>query len=512
MIGSNTTETHPVAATFIKNARKAGMKLIVLDVRKIDLVAQADYFLQFKSGTDVALLNGMMHVILREGLIDETFISVRTENFEALKKALAPYTPAMAEKITGVPAKLIEQAALTYGRADGAMIFWGMGVSQHATGTDNARSLINLCLMTGNIGRPGTGLHPLRGQNNVQGASDAGLIPGAYPGYQDVNCPEARAKFEEAWGAELDPQAGLTVVEILSEVLEGNIRALYILGENPFLSDPNINKAKKALTKMEFLCVQDIFMSETAEYADVILPASAFAEKLGTFTNTDRRIQLGRPAISPPGEARQDWKIICELSNRIGYRMDFDSVEEVFNEFTGLTPSYAGITYERLERAPIIWPCPDVEHPGTSVLFTEGFPTANRLGRFAPAEFLPSKELPDEDYPFVLTTGRNLNHWHTGTMSRRAKALHAICPEPYVEIREEDLAALGGADGEFLKVVSRRGEVETKARISDRPQLGSVFIPFHYREAAANLLTIDELDPDGKIPEFKCCAVRVEKV
>lgn len=512
VIGSNTTETHPVAATFIKNARKAGMKLIVLDVRKIDLVAQADYFLQFKSGTDVALLNGMMHVILREGLIDETFISKRIENFEALKKALAPYTPAMAEKITGVPAKLIEQAALTYGRADGAMIFWGMGVSQHATGTDNARSLINLCLMTGNIGRPGTGLHPLRGQNNVQGASDAGLIPGAYPGYQDVNCPEARAKFEEAWGAELDPQAGLTVVEILSEVLEGNIRALYILGENPFLSDPNINKAKKALTKMEFLCVQDIFMSETAEYADVILPASAFAEKLGTFTNTDRRIQLGRPAISPPGEARQDWKIICELSNRIGYRMDFDSVEEVFNEFTGLTPSYAGITYERLERAPIIWPCPDVEHPGTSVLFTEGFPTANRLGRFAPAEFLPSKELPDEDYPFVLTTGRNLNHWHTGTMSRRAKALHAICPEPYVEIREEDLAALGGADGEFLKVVSRRGEVETKARISDRPQLGSVFIPFHYREAAANLLTIDELDPDGKIPEFKCCAVRVEKV
>lgn len=510
VIGSNTTENHPVAATFIKNARKAGMKLLVLDVRKIDLVSHADHFLQFRPGTDVALLNGMMHVILREGLVDEDFVASRTENFEALRVALTPYTPEVVGKITGVSTDLIEAAALAYGQAENAMIFWGMGISQHTTGTDNARSLINLCLMTGNIGRPGTGLHPLRGQNNVQGASDAGLIPNVFPGYQNVENAETREKFESAWKAKLDPIKGLTVVEIMSEVLKGNIRAMYMLGENPFLSDPNINKVKKALTKMEFLCVQDIFMTETAEYADVILPASVFAEKLGTFTNTDRRVQLGRPAVTPPGQARQDWEIICELSNRIGYPMEFDSVEEVFNEFAGLTPSYAGITYDRLEKGPIIWPCPGSDHPGTSVLFTEGFPTANTLGRFAPAEFLPPKEMPDEEYPFVLNTGRNLNHWHTGTMTRRSKALNAISPEPYIEIRAEDLTALGGADGELLHVASRRGELFAKAKVSDRPQCGSIFIPFHYKEAAANLLTIDELDPDGKIPEFKCCAVRVE--
>ncbi len=513
VIGSNTTENHPVAATFIKRARKDGLKLILMDVRKVDLAKHADHFLQFKGGTDVAVLNGIMHVILRDGLEDGKFISARTENFPSLQQAVKPYTPEVTEKITGVPAELIEKVALTYGKAKNAIIFWGMGISQHTTGTDNARSLINLCLLTGNIGRPGTGLHPLRGQNNVQGASDAGLIPMVYPGYQNVESDEARAKFEKAWGVPLDPNKGLTVIEIMSEVLDGKIRAMYMLGENPFLSDPNINKVKKALAKMEFLCVQDIFLTETAAYADVVLPASSFPEKKGTFTNTDRRVQLGIPAIDPPGQARQDWEIICDLANRMGYEMNYESVEDVFDEFTLLTPSYSGISYDRLAggRA-VIWPCPTTDHPGTSVLFRKDFPTGSGKGKFVSAEYVPQKELPDEEYPFVLNTGRNLLHWHTGTMTRRAKALDAISPEPYVEICPEDASALGVEESDIMKVVSRRGEIELKARISGRPNRGSVFIPFHYREAAANLLTIDELDPFGKIPEFKCCAVQVKRM
>ncbi|MBI2193374.1 MAG: formate dehydrogenase subunit alpha [Planctomycetes bacterium] len=512
VIGSNTTENHPVAATFIKRARKDGLQLIVMDVRKVDLARHADLFLQFQPGTDVALLNGLLRVILEEQLEDREFIQARTENSAAVRDAVQAYTPELVEKITGVPASLVIQAARTYGRARNAMVFWGMGVSQHTTGTDNARCLINLCLMTGNIGRPGTGLHPLRGQNNVQGASDAGLIPMVFPGYQNVDDPVVRARFEKAWGVALDPQKGLTVVEIMSAVLDGKIRAMYMLGENPFLSDPNINKVKKALARMEFLCVQDIFLTETAEYADVVLPASAFAEKLGTFTNTDRRVQLGRPAIQPPGQARQDWEIICEIAGRMGFPMSYPSVREVFDEFASLTPSYAGLTYDRLERETVLWPCPTPGHSGTSVLFSQRFPTPNGRGRLVPVQFAPPKELPDDQFPLYLNTGRNLLHWHTGTMTRRAKALDTICPEPYVEVHEADLMALGVKNGDYVRLVTRRGQVQCRARVSPRPGRGSVFLPFHFKEAAANLLTIDALDPYGKIPEFKCCAVRLERV
>jgi formate dehydrogenase major subunit len=390
------------------------------------------------------------------------------------------------------------------------MIFWGMGISQHTTGTDNSRCLINLALLTGNIGRPGTGLHPLRGQNNVQGASDVGLIPMVYTGYQSVEDPAVRQKFEQAWGVPLDPKPGLTVVEIMSEVLAGNINAMFMMGENPFLSDPNINKVKKALATMDFLVVQDIFITETAEYADVLLPATSFAEKTGTYTNTDSRVQLARQAIEPPGQARVDWHIVADLSRRMGYPMPYASEEEIWQEIVSLTPVFAGITYERLHNEGIPWPCPEPGHPGMPIRFTEEFPRGK--GKFVPAEFVPAKELPDAEYPLVLNTGRLLQHWHTGTMTRRAKALDEIAPEALLEMTPTDMAALHITDGEMVRVTSRRGEVIVKVKQSDKPSLGSVFLPFHFKEAAANLLTIDALDPYGKIPEFKFCAVRVEKL
>ncbi len=389
------------------------------------------------------------------------------------------------------------------------MIFWGMGISQHTHGADNARCLISLALLTGNIGREGTGLHPLRGQNNVQGASDAGLVPMVYPDYQGVADPEVRAKFEGAWGRELDPDPGLTVVEIMSGALEGTIRGMYMMGENPFLSDPNINKIRKALANLEFLVVQDIFLTETAEFADVILPAASFFEKTGTYTNTDRRVQLGRKALDPPGDARPDWEITCEIASRMGYAMEYDSVEEVFAELTSLSPSYAGMTYENLGLTGKLWPCPDPAEDGVQVLFGDRFPTASGRGRFVPAEFAPAKELPDEEYPFVLNTGRRLEHWHTGTMTRRSRALAEIRPEARVDMNPGDLERLGIADGDLVEVASRRGRIMLKVTSSERMNPGSVFIPFHFREAAANLLTIDELDPVGKIPEYKFCAVRV---
>jgi len=364
--------------------------------------------------------------------------------------------------------------------------------------------------MTGNIGRPGTGLHPLRGQNNVQGASDSGLIPMVYTDYQSVANPTVREKFEKAWGVSLDPKPGLTVVEIAHGALHGTIKGMYMMGENPFLSDPNINKVRKALASLEFLVVQDIFLTETAEFADVILPAASFPEKEGTYTNTDRRVQLGRKAIASPGQARPDWQIICEISTRMGYPMTYKSPEEVFRELTALSPSLAGLSYARLGTTGELWPCPEPDQPSQSVLFVEDFPKGK--GKFVPAEFAPAKELPDTEFPFVLNTGRVLEHWHTGTMTRRSKALDAIEPEPFVEIHPEDLYALGMQDGDFARVSSRRGSIVLKARIGVRTQKGSIFIPFHFREAAANLLTNDVLDPYGKIPEFKFCAVKVEKV
>ena len=509
IIGSNTTHNHPVAATFMKQAARAGTTLIVADPRRPEMADYADYYVRFKPGTDVALLNGMMHVIIKEGLYDEQFIEERTEQFDQLREAMQHYTPHVVARLTGVPEQRIIDIARAYGQAERAMIFWGMGISQHTTGTDNARCLINLALLTGNIGRPGTGLHPLRGQNNVQGASDVGLIPMVYTGYQSVTDAAIRQKFARAWGVELDPQPGLTVVEIMSAVLEGPIKAMFMMGENPFLSDPNINKVKKCLAAMDFLVVQDIFLTETAAYADVILPGTSFPEKTGTYTNTDSRVQLARKAIEPPGQCRVDWHIIADLARRMGYPMPYTSEEDIWQEIVSLTPPFTGITYERLEQQGVPWPCPAPDHPGILTRFTDTFPRGKAI--FVPAEFAPAKELPDETYPLVLNTGRVLQHWHTGTMTRRAKALDEIAPEALLEMTPEDMQALGVADGEFVRVVSRRGEVTVKAMGSHKPSRGSVFLPFHFKEAAANLLTIDALDPYGKIPEYKFCAVRVEK-
>jgi len=391
------------------------------------------------------------------------------------------------------------------------IVFWGMGISQHTHGTDNARCLIALCLMTGNIGRPGTGLHPLRGQNNVQGASDAGLIPMMYPDYQLVTDATVRAKFEAAWGVPLDPEKGLTVVEITTGALEGTIKGMLVMGENPFLSDPNTNKVRKALANLDFLAVQDIFLTETAEFADVILPASSFFEKTGTYTNTDRRVQIGRQAMAPPGEARRDWEVLCELGRRLGTPMDYASPEEVFTEFAALTTSYRGLDYQQLAGTGRLWPIEspgDVEKP---VLFGDRFPTPSGRARFVPCEFQEAKELPDAEYPLVLNTGRVLEHWHTGTMTRRASALDALSPGPFVEVHPDDLMRFGVCDGEDVVLASRRGRIRLPVKRGENVQPGCVFVPFHFREAAANLLTTDELDPVGKIPEFKFCAVRIER-
>ncbi len=508
--GSNTTENHPVAATFIKQARKSGRtRLIVVEPRRTEMADHADLFLQIQPGTDVALYNAWMHVLIDEDLVDRSYVAERTEGFDGLKRVVERYSPEVSARICGVEPDLIREAARTFGGAERAMIFWGMGISQHTHGTANAHCLISLALLTGNIGREGTGLHPLRGQNNVQGASDAGLIPIVYPDYQSVADPDVRAKFEGAWGRELDPDPGLTVVEIMSAALEGTIRGMYMMGENPFLSDPNINKIRKALANLEFLVVQDIFLTETAEFADVILPAASFFEKTGTYTSTDRRVQIGRKALDPPGDARPDWEITCEISTRMGYAMEYDTPEEVFAELTSLAPSYAGMTYENLGLTGKLWPCPDPAEDGVQVLFGDRFPTASGRGRFVPAEFAPAKELPDEEYPFVLNTGRRLEHWHTGTMTRRSRALAEIRPEARVDMNPGDLERLGIADGDLVEVASRRGRIALKATSTERMASGSVFIPFHFREAAENLLTIDELDPAGKIPEYKFCAVRV---
>ncbi|MDD9949133.1 MAG: formate dehydrogenase subunit alpha [candidate division Zixibacteria bacterium] len=512
VIGSNTEDNHPVAASYMKQAVARGVRMIVLDPRRPTIADHATRYVRFKPGTDIALLNGLMHVILREGLQDRDFIARRTERFEALEPFLARYTSEMASRITGVPPSVIEEIALEYGRAERAMIFWGMGISQHVNGTDNARALISLCLMTGNIGRRGTGLHPLRGQNNVQGASDVGLIPRFYPGYQSADDPEVRKRFEEAWDTTLDPDSGLTVVEIMHGALDGSIAGMLMMGENPFLSDPNMNKVRKALQRLLFLVVQDVFLTETAEFADVILPASTAAEKRGTYVNTNRMVQIGRQAIEPPGEARLDGDILIDLANRMirmeqgesGPRWTYDGPESVWEEIVALTPIFHGITYEAMEQETVVWP---LEEP---VLFTSTFPRGR--GRFTPVSFAPPDELPDDAYPFVLNTGRVLEHWHTGTMTRRARALDAISPEPFVEMTPGDLERLGVEEGDPVTVSSRRGAITLKAKASGRVADGNVFIPFHFKEAAANILTNDALDPDGKIPEFKFCAVAVKPV
>ncbi len=510
VIGANPTGNHPVAATFMKNAARAGKTLIVMDPRRTDLARHARYYLQFKPDSDVAMLNALMHTLIEEDLVDRVFIEARTEDFELIRANVAAYSPEAMAPVCGIDAATLRAVARVYSTSKASIIFWGMGISQHVHGTDNARCLIALALMSGQIGRPGTGLHPLRGQNNVQGASDAGLIPMVFPDYQRVDDIGARERFEALWGTSLDPQPGLTVVEIVNAILAGEIRGMYIMGENPAMSDPNLHHARAALASLEHLVVQDLFLTETAYYADVVLPASAFPEKTGTFTNTDRRVQLGRQALEPPGQARQDLWIIQEMARRLGLDWRYEGPAAVFEEMRRAMPSIAGIGWERLEREDsVVYPCREEGDPGEPVIFREAFPTASGKARFVPARLIPADELPDSEYPFVLITGRQLEHWHTGAMTRRARVLDAIEPAPVVEVHPADLAELGLEPEAPIIVESRRGTLTAQARADDRLQRGEVFIPFCYHEAAANLLTNEALDPYGKIPEFKYCAVRV---
>lgn len=510
IIGSNPTTNHPVAATFIKNASRAGKTLIVMDPRRNDIARHADYFLQFKPDTDVAILNAIMHSIIKQGLVDKDFVNNRTEGYAELEKHLQEFSPEKMENICGIPAETLHEVARIYASSKASIIFWGMGVSQHIHGTDNARCLIALSLMTGQISKPGSGLHPLRGQNNVQGASDVGLIPMVYPDYQRVDNPTAQARFEKLWGAKLDPNPGLTVVEIMDEITDGKILGMYIEGENPAMSDPNLNHARKALASLKHLVVQDIFMTETALFADVILPASAFPEKDGTFTNTDRRVQLGRKAVSPPGQAEQDWWIIQEMAKRLGLDWNYQTVADVFAEMRLGMDSIKGMSWERLEQEhSITYPCDTEEDPGQGIIFIDDFPTENGLAKFVPAKFTNADELPDAEYPFVLITGRQLEHWHTGAMTRRASMLDAIEPVPVASIHPDDLEKLGLEANDKMRITSRRGTVECFARADDGLLHGQIFMPFCYHEAAANLLTTDALDPFAKIPEFKFCAIQV---
>ena len=510
VIGSNTTECHPVIGSAIKRAvRQRGIPLIVADPREIELTQYAAIHLRHRVGTDVALLNGMMHVVLAEGLEDKEFIANRTEGFEELRKAVAPYTPEMVERITGVPAGDLAQAARLYAKSAPASIVYSMGITQHTTGTDNVLSVANLALLTGNLGKPGAGVNPLRGQNNVQGACDMGALPNVYCGYQRVDDPAIRAKFEAAWGCgPLPASPGLTVVEMVNAAAEGKLKALYIMGENPMLSDPDIAHVEAGLRRLDFLVVQDIFLTETGRLAEVVLPAAAFAEKDGTFTNTERRVQRVRKGVEPPGESRTDWEIVCEVARRMGRPMAYDSASAILEEIAALTPSYGGISFERLDGGPLQWPCPSKDHPGTPILHRERF--TRGLGKFHAVEYLPPRELPDEDYPFLLCTGRILEHFHTGTMSRRSEVLDKLVSVGAIEINPADAERIGAGDDRRVRVTSRRGQIEIAARVTDRVMPGTVFLAFHFREAPANRLTLAALDPKAKIPEFKACAVKVE--
>jgi len=510
LIGANPTVNHPVAATWIKNAVKRGTRLIIADPRRSDLARLASWFLQFKADTDVALLNAMLHTIVEEGLVDETFVRDRTSGYEALRDNVRKFSPEAMAPVCGIPADTIRQVARAYAGSKASMILWGMGISQHIHGTDNARCLIALAMASGQIGRRGTGLHPLRGQNNVQGASDVALIPMFYPDYQRVDNPEARSRFEKLWGAELDPRPGLTVVEIMHAAQAGDIRGMYIMGENPAMSDPDANHARAALAALEHLVVQDIFLTETAYLADVVLPATAFPEKTGTFSNTDRQVQLGRKALEPPGEARDDLMLIQEIACRIGLPWHYSGPADVFAEMRLGMDSIAGITWERLEReSSVTYPCEEEGDPGSEVVFTEVFPTATGRARLVPADLIFADEQPDAEYPLVLITGRQLEHWHTGAMTRRASVLDALEPEPVASMHPLELARIGAKAGDVLTVASRRGEISLYARADDGTPPGAVFIPFAFYEAAANKLTNPVLDPFGKIPEFKYCAVKV---
>jgi len=511
VIGSNTTECHPVIGILIRQAVESGnTKLVVADPRRISLSGIADIYLQQRPGTDVALINGMMKVILEEGLVDMRFIEERTEDFASFKEALAEWSPEMAAKITGVPSEDIRRAARLYAGAASASIIYSMGITQHTTGTDNVLSLANLAMLTGNVGKECSGVNPLRGQNNVQGACDVGALPNVYSGYQKVDDQAIKEKFEKAWNAQLSDKPGLTVVEIINAAADKKIRGLYIMGENPMLSDPDINHVREALEATDFLVVQDIFLSETAELADVVLPATSFAEKDGTFTNTERRVQRVRKALQPPGEAREDWHILCDLAARMGYPMSYPDASAIQEEIAALTPIYGGITYDRIEETGLQWPCPTPDHPGTKFLHGRDF--SRGKGKFHAVNFLPPKEMPDREFPFVFTTGRLLQHWHTGTMTRRCEVLDDLVPSGTLEINPQDAEAIGVSAGEIVAVRSRRGRIEVPVNPTRRIASGTVFLVFHFREHPANALTIAALDPVAKIPEFKACAVSVESL
>jgi formate dehydrogenase alpha subunit len=525
IIGSNTTEQHPVIGIKIRRAkRQRGAKLIVADPRRIDIATYADLHLRHKPGTDLALLNGLMHIIIREGWQDQKFVDERTEGFDALKEVIAKYTPEVVAEITGVPAEQLEQAARMMAENRPGSLLYAMGITQHTVGVANVTSCANLQMLLGNMGVPGGGVNPLRGQNNVQGACDMGGLPNVFPGYQNVTDPAAQAKFEQAWGVYLSNKIGLTVTEMLKGLDTGSVRGLYVIGENPMTSDPDLNHVREAMTKSEFFVLQEIFYSETAQFADVIFPATSFVEKEGTFTNTERRIQRVRKAIPPPGEAQADSWIVAELAQRMltlgaatpataapwaGWT--YPSASSVMIEIGALTPSYAGVTYERLNAGEQLqWPVRDASHPGTPVLHAGKF--TRGLGRFVPSEHLPPNELPDDEYPLMLTTGRVIYHWHGAEMTRRARGLNAVYPEALIEVSPKDAQLAGVKDGDLIQLASRRGEIVAKAQVTPRVGAGLVFATFHFPDSAANFLTNPALDPQAKIPEFKVCAVKLVKV
>jgi formate dehydrogenase major subunit len=511
VIGANPTENHPVAATYFKQFVKRGGKLIVMDPRGQGLKRHASHMLQFRPGSDVSMLNAIMHVIVEEGLYDQQYIAGYTENFEAMKAHLKDFSPEKMTEICGIAPDMLRDVARTFAGAKAGMIFWGMGISQHIHGTDNSRCLISLALMTGQVGRPGAGLHPLRGQNNVQGASDAGLIPMFLPDYQSVTDDGVRSAFTDVWGSEdFSSQKGLTVVEIMDAVHTGDIKGMYVLGENPAMSDPDVGHARDALAMLDHLVVQDIFLTETANFADVILPASAWAEKTGTVTNTNRQVQMGRPAVAPPGEAREDWWIEVELAKRLGLNWTYTHPREVFAEMKINMASLNNITWERLEKAAVTYPSLTPDDPGQPIVFGDGFPRAGGRAKFTPASVIAPDETPDADYPFILITGRQLEHWHTGSMTRRATVLDAMEPEANCSLHPRTLRKLGVEPGGMIRLTTRRGTVTVMARADRAIAEDNVFLPFAYVEAAANLLTNSALDPFGKIPEFKFSAVRVE--
>lgn len=510
--GSNTTENHPVLSSYVKRAvTRKGAKLIVVDPRRIPITNFASYWLRQNLGTDVAWINGMMRVIIKEGLYDEAYVTSRTVGLDDLKKAVEKYTPEYVEEVSGIPAEELIAVARLYASARAASILYTMGITQHICGTDNVKSLANLAMLCGNVGVEGGGVNPLRGQNNVQGACDMGGLPNVYTGYQKVADPAVREKMAKAWGVESLPEKpGLTVMEMMDSAHDGTLKGLYIIGENPLLSDPDLNHARAGLERLDLLVVQDIFLTETAKAAHVVLPAASFAEKEGTFTNTERKVQRIRKGVEAPGEAKEDWKILCDLSSRMGYPMKYEDAQAIMAEIGRVTPSYCGINYSRLERDGIHWPCTGTDHPGTPCLHMDQFTCG--LGVFHAVGWVPPAEVPDQDYPFYMTTGRVLYQYHTGTMTMKSDGLNQLAPECFVEISLGDARKYGFGDGEKVRVSSRRGEIEARAKISDKAMDGTVFVPFHYAQGAVNELTNTALDPVALIPELKVCAVRIEKV